>query len=356
MKASSGSSGAANTKSQQETQQHMYGSVLPDVEKSSDHAVPSESTGCKPSYGQQLLSGVQLIAALSVATYVGVAARIYLFLLAKWSGFSDFASLYAQLVGCAILGILSANKQTLMSNHKTFYTALGTGMCGSITTFSTWNVEGAFSLLQMNRTSLTLLPMPDNTSRAITFLTIMIVGLGAPLAVLKFGINVGSSAPFKYIQTKVSCQSSAAPATVAIVIVWILTTGAIVAGCLVFRNYEIMFSLILGTVGTWTRWLLSFLDNKLRGFPAGTFTANVCGTWIIGVVLAAQGYNDNDNELVLSLLSGLVTGLCGCLTTVSTFVGQLNTLPFSMGCLYAFVSIIAAQAGLLPILATYLYI
>ena len=249
MKASSGSSGAANTKSQQETQQHMYGSVLPDVEKSSDHAVPSESTGCKPSYGQQLLSGVQLIAALSVATYVGVAARIYLFLLAKWSGFSDFASLYAQLVGCAILGILSANKQTLMSNHKTFYTALGTGMCGSITTFSTWNVEGAFSLLQMNRTSLTLLPMPDNTSRAITFLTIMIVGLGAPLAVLKFGINVGSSAPFKYIQTKVSCQSSAAPATVAIVIVWILTTGAIVAGCLVFRNYEIMFSLILGTVG-----------------------------------------------------------------------------------------------------------
>ena len=46
-----------------------------------------------------------------VATYVGVTARIYLQMLAQWSGFSEFESLYAQLVGSAILGVISAHKQ-----------------------------------------------------------------------------------------------------------------------------------------------------------------------------------------------------------------------------------------------------
>ena len=242
-----------------------------------------------------------------------------------------------------------------MINHMTFYTAVATGMCGSITTFSSWNAEGAFSLLQVNRTSLTPLHTPDNASRVVTFMTIILIGVAAPLAALKFGHNIGSTAPFRFLAAKASCQSSTCATTFAIVIIWVLSTGGILAGCLVPTHHEIMFSLILGNAGTLVQWMLSFLDTKLRGFPIGTFTANVCGTWLIGVLLAAQGYSKTGNELVLGLLKGLVTGLCGCLTTVSTFVGQLNTLPFSMGCLYAVLSIAVAQAGLLAVLATYLH-
>ena len=58
-----------------------------------------------------ILSGIQLATAMFVATYVGVTARIYLQMLAQWSGFSEFESLYAQLVGSAILGVISAHKQ-----------------------------------------------------------------------------------------------------------------------------------------------------------------------------------------------------------------------------------------------------
>ena len=105
----------ANSKPQQESQQQQqqYGSVLQsNAEDCSKVDQTSYTrTRCRPSYAQRLLSGVQLAAAMFVATYVGVTARIYLQMLAQWSGFSEFESLYAQLVGSAILGVISAHKQ-----------------------------------------------------------------------------------------------------------------------------------------------------------------------------------------------------------------------------------------------------
>ena len=105
----------ANSKPQQESQQQQqqYGSVLQSNAEDCNTVDQTSytRTRCRPSYAQRLLSGVQLAAAMFVATYVGVTARIYLQMLAQWSGFSEFESLYAQLVGSAILGVISAHKQ-----------------------------------------------------------------------------------------------------------------------------------------------------------------------------------------------------------------------------------------------------
>ena len=104
-----------NSKLQQESQQQQqYGSFLYTINADDCSKVDQASytrTRCKPSYAQRLLSGIQLATAMFVATYVGVTARIYLQMLAQWSGFSEFESLYAQLVGSAILGVISAHKQ-----------------------------------------------------------------------------------------------------------------------------------------------------------------------------------------------------------------------------------------------------
>ena len=105
-----------NFKPQQESQQQQqYGSVLQSISNAEDCSTVDQTsytrTRCNPSNAQRLLSGVQLAAAMFVATYVGVTARIYLQMLAQWSGFSEFESLYAQLVGSAILGVISAHKQ-----------------------------------------------------------------------------------------------------------------------------------------------------------------------------------------------------------------------------------------------------
>ena len=104
----------ANSKHQQESQQQQqYGSVLQSNAEDCNTVDQTSytRTRCRPSYAQRLLSGVQLAAGMFVATYVGVTARVYLQMLAQWSGFSEFESLYAQLVGSAILGVISAHKQ-----------------------------------------------------------------------------------------------------------------------------------------------------------------------------------------------------------------------------------------------------
>lgn len=345
-----GSKEVCHSQSRQE-----YGSVLPSA-KDSNNAQPS-SPVCE-SYGQRLLAHVQLLAALCVASYTGVAARIYLSLLAESDGLPEFSSLYAQLLGTAILGVLSAHKVELQKNHKIFYTTLATGLCGSLTTFSSWNAEAAFSLLQVNRSSLTLLHSPDNVSRVVTFLTILLLGLASPIAALHLGKNVGAYVPLNHACTRVVCKCSSPASAVAVLFVWILCTAAVVGACLALNNMEVLFSLTLGCGGTYVRWWLSSFDtSRMNGFPLGTLAANVSGTWLIGLALAVMGYSirGSVDDIVLSLLTGVVTGLCGCLTTVSTFVGQLNTLPFHLACLYALVSIATAQIGLLPVLVAYLY-
>lgn len=220
----------------------QYGSVLPDAVEDHDAAQVSAQLNC----GQKLLLRLQLIAALCVATFAGVTARIHLAMLAKWTGFPEFPSLYAQLFGSAILGILSAHKHDLLESHKTCYAAVATGLCGSITTFSSWNAEAAFSLLQVNRTSLTLLRAPDDVSRVVTFITILLLGLAAPVAALHFGKSVGACLPLKDMFNKGSCKSSTAANTAAVSVVWALSTGAVVAVCLVYNKLDFLFSLILG--------------------------------------------------------------------------------------------------------------
>ena len=308
----------------------------------------------------RLLDHLHQIAALCVTTYAGVAARIYLSKLGRFDGVPQFSSLYAQLVGTAIMGTLVAHKTLLQKRHKIFYTALTTGLCGSMTTFSSWNLEAALSLLQLNSSSLSPLQGPDNGRRAVTFLTILLLGLSAPIGALKLGSSVANSIAPRFQST--CCAAPIAFCTkrwisaISIFIGWTLVTGGVV--CLILIDLQLLFSLLLGCVGTYLRWCLSRLDKCqrcVRRFPLGTFLANVSGAWIIGLthVAAAFFYAEGTSDTLLMLLGGVSTGFCGCLTTVSSLIDQLCTLPFHCACLYAFSSIACAQAGLITTLAVF---
>ena len=316
--------------------------------------------GRRGKYCIRLLDHLQLIAALCVTSYAGVAARVYLSKLGRWDGLPHFSSLYAQLVGTAIMGALVARKVSLKLRHEIFYTALTTGLCGSMTTFSSWNLEAALSLLQLNSSSLAPPEVPDNGSRAITFVTTLLLGLSAPIGALKLGSNVANTiAPHR--------QSSYCTATISfcskrwISAVLVFTgcagfTGGVL--CLWLVDRQLLFSLLLGCIGTYLRWWLSRLDKCRCAqllFPLGTFLANICGAWIIGLTCIAVAFflDKGTSDTLLMLLGGVSTGFCGCLTTVSSFMDQLCTLPFRYACLYALISIVCAQAGLVAILVTF---
>lgn len=88
----------------------------------------------------------------------------------------------------------------------------------------------------------------------------------------------------------------------------------------------------------------------------GTFVANTVGTWIVGIWLTLSRYAiPYYDTAIQALLFGLVTGLCGCMTTVSTFVAEIDILPPKASYWYAFLTNAAGQLGLL-FLFRYVYL
>lgn len=73
-----------------------------------------------------------------------------------------------------------------------------------------------------------------------------------------------------------------------------------------------------GGIGSMLRYLTSLLTIKFNPgpFPLGTFTANVLGCFLIGLLIGTLGGNLQDNQNLRLLF---ITGFCGGYTTYSAF-------------------------------------
>ncbi|GHC04121.1 fluoride efflux transporter CrcB [Cerasicoccus arenae] len=77
---------------------------------------------------------------------------------------------------------------------------------------------------------------------------------------------------------------------------------------------QLLYVAIGGALGAVSRALIS---HWMRGgFPWGTFTVNVLGSLIIGIVLGWMGAKTNAPHALRFLFA---TGFCGAFTTFSTF-------------------------------------
>ena len=307
---------------------------------------------CKYVQRGSLLDHVVYFCALSVASYAGVLARIYLGDLAQWDGIPLFPSFYAEFVGTAIMGFIISHKKLLdAGGHKALYHAIATGLCGSITTFSSWNSEAAIVLLQLERAP------PNNAERIIGWFTTLLVGVGMPVAALHFGKHIAHLSPLSDYKNEGEEPFRNVCMTVekiAIIVAWCCCTPLVIALPYLYQKYDLMFSLIFSFVGTYIRWHLAPLNSLLANFKLGTFIVNVLGSWILGATLVlADHFADQLDQLETSILNGVTTGFCGCLTTVSTFAVELTILRPTGSYVYGLCSILLAQAGLVVIRGSY---
>lgn len=342
-----------------------YGSVPLEIEEQDQIKLSIEETKKDDKLNKMLDHLISTIG-LVLATYVGVISRIYLSFFSQWDGIQHFPSIWAQLVGTFIIGLLIAQKDILQKNFKIVYISLSTGFCGSLTTFSSWNAEASIVLLHLNETSLSPSQIIDQpTGRIVGFLTVLILGVGVPLSAALLGRNIGiqllllySSATKRFNIHAISCLANRKWLILIVVIIcYVLVTTAIVASCTMTNNYSLMFSLLFGGFGTYLRWRLSYFDTRLRsGFPFGTFLANSIGSMILAGTIVSKAYvamETTAGQLVSAALVGMATGFCGSLTTVSTFVSQLCSLPFRIAALYSIVSLLSAQIIFALVLGIY---
>lgn len=112
--------------------------------------------------------------------------------------------------------------------------------------------------------------------------------------------------------------------------------------------------MIGGAVGCVIRW---FFGVKLNSFfpslPPGTLLVNLLGALIIG---AAVAYFMHHHQLEPAWKLLIVTGLCGGLTTFSTFSAEVFTLLQEGNYLWAFISVLVHVVGSLMMTAAGFYL
>ena len=130
--------------------------------------------------------------------------------------------------------------------------------------------------------------------------------------------------------------------------VLLIACGAIVATFTADYGYGV--ACLVAPFGAIGRWLLSKLNGRaftacgmpMQWFPVGTLLANLAATAIaaaLHIVVAEGEYSEGWTAVI----TGLASGFVGSLSTVSTFVTELSSLPPRRGIVYGGLSIALAQ-------------
>ena len=334
--------------------------ILPQMDSVDEVSAPTSGKRCCYFQRWTVYDHLTYFSCLSMASYLGVVCRIYLSELSHWDGVPLFVSMYSQVVGTMVMGFTVAHKAVLGKHHVFIYQAITTGLCGSITTFSSWNLEAMNSLLQ------TGYDPPDDVARVFGWATTLLLGLGMSSGALGMGKHLAFLSPWSdgrvhsrqatngVVESsessgcRVRCPGDKCRALLCLCL-WLALSVLMVTGTgPVLDRWDLTFSILFAALGTYLRWHLAPLNTAILSFKLGTFCVNLLGSWLLGGVLILQEvYSTGWTH---SVLVGIGTGFCGCLTTVSTFAVELSSLKLRHAYLYAFTSILAAQVGLLLII------
>jgi CrcB protein len=120
---------------------------------------------------------------------------------------------------------------------------------------------------------------------------------------------------------------------------------------------EALFACVFAPLGCLTRFYVSLYLNPLSAsFPLGTFAVNIFGTAVEGMAYDLQHVRFESSVggglLGCQVLQGIMDGFCGCLTTVSTWVVELNGLRRAHAYFYGATSVISGLSLLILIMGT----
>jgi fluoride ion exporter CrcB/FEX len=107
-------------------------------------------------------------------------------------------------------------------------------------------------------------------------------------------------------------------------------------------RFRATFPLVFAPPGCLLRFYASKQLNALvPSFPLGTFAANIFGTMVLGMAWDLQHARTigASSHISCSVMQGIMEGFCGCLTTVSTWVLELQGLRRRQGWTYGLTSV-----------------
>jgi len=245
------------------------------------------------------------------------------------------------------------------------YVGLTTGFCGSFTSFSSF-IRDAFLALSNTLPSPSPTTPYQNSSEPIAsrnggfsflaLVAILIVHPAVSLAALQTGAQlafllqpVTPVLPFRFMRR---CLD---PLVVFVGFgAWL---GAVFLaifppGNPIHWRFRAVLPLVFAPPGCLLRFYASkYMNALLPAFPLGTFSVNIFGTAVLGMawdLQHARGIGATSLN-ACAVLEGIMEGFCGCLTTVSTWVAELQGLRRRHGWMYGLTSV-AVALGLMVII------
>ena len=303
--------------------------------------------------------------------------------------------MYTQILGCVIMGYATGLKPAYFDNsdsrlYRVLYLSITSGLCGSITSFSSWMLQCNKNLFLQGDLSYGNYYGSFNAGRFMEFVTSLIAGVAIPIMALRFGKflfelhdekqkqNVDTYVPVavstvkdyeelegeteeedRMTQEKVdgSFCSDNRKEWLLFVLSVLVTLLIVVLPSYVYPTYShLTYCALFGAIGAYLRLIVAPWNALNKNFPIGTFTVNIVGTLVLALATLLSrhvvGYYDTHAQ---AALYGVSNGFCGCLTTVSTFVNELNTLPSKTSYRYGIVTNVVAQIGIVIIFNLYAY-
>ncbi|KAJ2001341.1 hypothetical protein H4R26_004180 [Coemansia thaxteri] len=329
-----------------------------------------------------------VILSLVLFSMAGVLVRVHLNRLFTYAGAPVYGLIWVQMLGCFVMGAAMRLKGVLLSYSPALNVGITTGLCGSITTFSSWQLLTFQMFFNTQR---------EQHTRFDNFLggmSVLVTTLCCSVAATRFGQMVGD-------EMRIACnyfRQRLAPAGVTVSkfdtavlhgkiagrrdgwLAWdrwrhmdiALAVGGfagIIAAVLVValapHTRSVSIALLFGPVGTLLRWKLASLNTDRKrlgryvppifaGLPLGTLIANLLGSAALAIVHILQtGAVVRPSVASCYVLVAVADGFCGCLTTVSTFAAEITVMQSRRSMLYAGTSIVAAQAFFILISGIY---
>ena len=254
-----------------------------------------------------------------------------------------------------------AAEREAWTRRQPLYVGLTTGFCGSLTSFSAFARDAFFALANEPPagSGATTAPTSRSTFYSIlALLAVIILTVGLSHAALRLGLEIGSTGlreegspppgPGHRLPTSShpdlrDPRSTFISIGLTVVIFHLIVPFWLLAIIFAILNppslayiRDGIFAIITSPLGCVLRYVLGrALNARVPSFPLGTFVANMLGVAVCVVVVDLQrvqlpGARSAD-MVGCAVLQGVEDGFCGCLSTVSTWIAELNILRETRG-------------------------
>lgn len=261
-------------------------------------------------------------------------------------------------------GVTHETHLSAVKKSTPLYIGLGTGFCGSLTSFSAF-IRDAF--LALSNSGPVATPEDSHSTRAhgpyvhrhpgygvLAVLAVIMTTLMISVGGLQIGAHLAlalepftPSLPLPFVRRWVDRSM--------LLVAWVSWLGVILMtiwppdrpGASVGRatwaqeawRTDALFALVFAPLGCLLRFYASVHLNPVRpSFPPGTYAVNMAGTALSAILFDIQ-HIPMANRVGCQVLQGAMDGFCGSLTTVSTWVVELRGLRFGQAYFYGVMSV-----------------